>query len=112
MVIELAGLDGSEVLSFGAGTSLSQLVTGINLVKDATGVEAVAAGTTLQLRSSEYGSAALVDLKVISQSNHVIDIHLDLVRTGRFLRPSVSSGIQCNDLEFAGQNRNLVVPHS
>jgi flagellin len=67
VVIELAGLNGSEVLSFGAGTSLSQLVSGINLVKDATGVEAVAAGTTLQLKSTEYGSEALVDLKVISE---------------------------------------------
>jgi flagellin len=69
VVVELAGLNGSEVLSFGAGTSLSQLVTGINLVKDATGVEAVAAGTTLQLRSTEYGSEALVDLKVISEGD-------------------------------------------
>jgi flagellin len=67
-IIELAGLNGSEVLSFGAGTSLSQLVSGINLVQDATGVEAVAAGTTLQLRSTEYGSEAIVDLKVINES--------------------------------------------
>ncbi len=66
-VFELAGINGSEVLSFGAGTSLSQLVDGINLVKDATGVEAVAAGTTLQLKSTDYGSSALVDLKVISE---------------------------------------------
>jgi flagellin len=69
VVIELAGLNGSEVLSFGAGTSLSQLVTGINLVQDATGVQAIAAGTTLQLRSTEYGSEALVDLKVISEGS-------------------------------------------
>jgi flagellin len=67
VVIELAGLNGSEVLSFGAGTSLSQLVSGINLVQDATGVEAIAAGTSLQLRSTEYGSEAVVDLKVISE---------------------------------------------
>ena len=66
-VFELAGLNGSEVLSFGAGTSLQQLVTGINLVKDATGVEAVAAGTTLQLNSTEYGAASVVDLKLISE---------------------------------------------
>lgn len=68
-VFELAGINGSEVLSFGAGTSLSQLVDGINLVKDATGVEALAAGTTLQLRSTDYGSDALVDLKVISEGS-------------------------------------------
>jgi flagellin len=69
VVFELAGLNGSEVLSFGVGTSLQQLVDGINLVKDATGVEAEAAGTTLQLRSTDYGSTAIVDLKVISEDN-------------------------------------------
>ena len=69
VVFELAGLNGSEVLSFGQGTSLSQLVTGINLVKDATGVEAVAQGTTLALRSTDYGSTSVVDLKVISEGN-------------------------------------------
>ncbi|MCA9236572.1 MAG: flagellin, partial [Planctomycetales bacterium] len=68
-VLELAGLNGSEVLSFGAGTSITDLVNGINLVKDATGVEATAAGTTLQLKSSEYGSEAVVDLKVISEGS-------------------------------------------
>lgn len=69
VVIELAGLSGSEVLSFGAGTSLQQLVDGINLIKDATGVEAEKAGTTLQLKSTTYGSKAVVDLKVISEGS-------------------------------------------
>jgi len=67
VVLELSGATGTEVLSFGAGTSIDDLVKGINLVKDATGVQATASGTTLQLVSTAYGSKAKVDLRVISE---------------------------------------------
>jgi flagellin len=67
VVIELAGSEGSEVLSFGAGTSIDDLVAGINLVSDATGVEATANGTTLELLSTTYGSNSIVDLRVITE---------------------------------------------
>ncbi len=70
VVIELSGADGSEVLSFGVGTSIAELVTGINLVSDATGVTAAVNGTTattLDLTSADYGDNAFVDLKVISE---------------------------------------------
>jgi flagellin len=67
VVLELSGATGTEVLSFGAGTSIDDLVDGINLVKDATGIEASANGTTLELVSVAYGSNALVDLRVISE---------------------------------------------
>ncbi len=67
LVLELAGSNGAEVLSFGAGTSLTELVNGINLVKDATGVEATANGTTLELKSTLYGTNSVVDLKVKSE---------------------------------------------
>jgi flagellin len=69
VVLELAGKTGTEVLSFGAGTSIDDLVKGINLVKDATGVQAAANGTTLELSSVAYGSAAVVDLRVISEGD-------------------------------------------
>jgi flagellin len=68
-VFELSGANGSEVFSFGAGTSISQLADAINLDKSATGVEATVSGTTLQLTSTGYGSAAFVDLKVISEGS-------------------------------------------
>jgi flagellin len=67
VVLELAGSNGAEVLSFGAGTSISDVAAGINLVKDATGVEAVVNGTTLELVSTSYGSDSVVDLRVISE---------------------------------------------
>ncbi len=72
VVLELAGANGAEVLSFGVGTSLDDLVAGINLLSDATGVEASiddTVTTTLNLRSTGYGSAGLVDIKVISEGS-------------------------------------------
>ena len=65
VTLELAGTNGSEVLSFGVGTSIDELVAGFDLVADATGVDATANGTTLELRSTAYGSSAFVDISVI-----------------------------------------------
>ncbi|QDS98325.1 flagellin [Adhaeretor mobilis] len=67
VVLELSGSNGSEVLSFGANTSIDDLVQGINLVSDATGVTATANGTTLELTSSTYGSESLVDINILSE---------------------------------------------
>ncbi|MGL4512126.1 MAG: flagellin [Lacipirellulaceae bacterium] len=65
-VIELAGQFGSEVLNVRAGTQLSDLVKQINQVSDAIGVAAVAGadGRTLEIKSTGYGSEAVIDLKV------------------------------------------------
>ena len=68
VVFELAGANGSEVLSFGEGTSIADLVAGIELVSDATGVGAALNGTTLELTSTGYGSDAFVDVGVIQDS--------------------------------------------
>jgi flagellin len=67
VVLELAGSNGAEVLSFGSGTSIQGLADGINLVQDATGVQAVVNGTTLELVSTSYGTDSVVDLRVISE---------------------------------------------
>jgi flagellin len=67
VVFELAGATGSEVFSVLAGASISELVAQVNLVSDATGVSAVANGTTLELTSTAFGSNAFVDLKIISE---------------------------------------------
>ena len=66
-VIELGGSTGSEVFNLEAGTSINELVNQVNLVSDATSVIATANGSTLELRSTGYGSGELVDLKVISE---------------------------------------------
>jgi flagellin len=69
LVFELAGADGGEVFSVLAGTGINDLVSQINLVSDATGVSATANGTTLEIKSTAYGSAAFVDLKVKSEGS-------------------------------------------
>lgn len=72
LVFELAGSTGSEVFQVLAGTSIAELVSQINLVKDASGVEATANGTTLELKSTGYGSAAVVDLSIISEGTGTV----------------------------------------
>ena len=72
VVIELSGTDGSEVFSFGSGTTIDELADGINLVSDATGVAATVNGTTLELVSSAFGSNAFVDLNVISEASGTV----------------------------------------
>jgi flagellin len=72
VVFELAGASGSEVFNVLAGASLTELINQINLVSDSTGVGATANGTTLELASTAYGSAAFVDLKIISEGSGTV----------------------------------------
>lgn len=73
LVFEIAGENGSEVLSFEGGTTLPQLLAGINAISDATGVSAEAdeAGTGIVLSSTGYGSDAFVDIQIIDEGNGV-----------------------------------------
>ncbi len=66
IVFEIAGVTGAEVLSFGAGTTITQIVDAINAVSDATGVQATNNGGVLGLSSTEYGSDAFVSLSVLN----------------------------------------------
>jgi flagellin len=61
LVFELAGSTGSEVLSFGAGTSIEALIAGVNAVSDATGVQAEANADNdgIIFTSTDFGSDAL-----------------------------------------------------
>ncbi len=66
-VFELGSQIGSQVFQISAGTTIDQLISQINLVKDATGVEASADDDTLVLQSTTYGSKASVDLRIINE---------------------------------------------
>lgn len=71
-VFELVGKSGSEVFNVKAGTKLSELVSQINLVSDSTGVSASVDpddATRLLLKSTEYGSDAFVDLRIIDEDS-------------------------------------------
>jgi len=70
LVIEVSGNTGSQVLQFASGTSLADMLAAVNLVTDATGVEASqgtgADANKLYFTSSDYGSNANVDINIIS----------------------------------------------
>jgi len=78
LVFELRGNTGSEVFSFAEGTEATDVVAAINLVSDATGVEASYATNTLTLASVEYGSDALVEVNMISESGSATTFSDDL----------------------------------
>ena len=71
LVFELAGSIGSEVLSFEGGTTISQLLAGVNAVSDATGVTAALDDdeTGIVLSSSGYGTDSYVDLQIITEGS-------------------------------------------
>ena len=64
IVLEVAGADGADVLSFGAGTDITTIVNALNAVQDATGVVAADNGGILTLSSVKYGSDAFVSVTV------------------------------------------------
>jgi flagellin len=65
---QLTGRSGSQEIQLNAGASLAQIVSAVNSYSDTTGVEAVDDAGSLVLRSTTYGSKALVDVKVLSGS--------------------------------------------
>jgi flagellin len=67
LVIKIAGSTGSEVFTFEAGATLTQFVNAVNLVSDATGVEASDNAGVLELRSTGFGSSASVDAEVLEE---------------------------------------------
>ncbi len=82
LVVNVSGKSGSEVFSFQAGTQLSEIVDAINLVTDATGVQASIEDEALSLSSTEYGSSAFVDVNVISEgAGGTFSAALSAVRT-------------------------------
>lgn len=67
LVVQISGIDGSEVFAFDSGASLSAIVDAVNLVSDATGVTATDNGGVLELDSTAFGSDAFVAVDVISE---------------------------------------------
>ncbi len=67
LVVRLTGATGAEVFQFQKGASLDSVIQSINLVKDATGIEAADDGGNLKLNSTTYGSDGLIDVEVVSE---------------------------------------------
>ncbi len=73
--LEVGGSKGFEVFSFGAGTTVSEIASAINLANDATGITASvdSATGTLTLQSDAYGSNAFVSAKAVSGTFSVVN---------------------------------------
>ncbi len=67
LVFELNGKDGSDVFNFQAGATARQIRDAINLVKDATGVEATEDSSELTFQSTAYGTDAKVAINILSE---------------------------------------------
>jgi flagellin len=67
LVVKIAGEKGAEVFTFESGATIDQVANAVNLVSDATGVQASNNGGVLELRSTGYGSDAFVDVEVIDE---------------------------------------------
>ena len=61
--LDIAGVEGTDTLSFASGASASQVVTAINTITDSTGVAATVTGSgTIELHSTGYGSKSFVSV--------------------------------------------------
>ncbi|MCA9129867.1 MAG: flagellin [Planctomycetales bacterium] len=69
LVVQLTGATGSEVFQFEQGATLDSIIQSINLVSDATGIEAEDDGGNLKLNSTTYGSDSLIAVEVISEGD-------------------------------------------
>lgn len=67
LVFQLTGAGGAETFNFSSGTSKDQIASAISLVSDSTGVSASVAAGVLTVTSTDYGTASLVDIDVISE---------------------------------------------
>lgn len=69
LTLEIAGRDGAQTLSFASGTQQSSIVNAINLISDATGVEATfvnsATASGIRFMTSDYGSESFVSVRPV-----------------------------------------------
>ena len=64
--IEIAGINGTEQISLGAGASVSAIRDAINQYTTSTGVSAVVSGTDLRLNSTAYGDTQFVSVRSLA----------------------------------------------
>ncbi len=67
LVFQVSGGSGSETFQFQKGADIDSIIQSINLVKDATGVEASKSSGNLVLASTSYGSSNSISVKVLSE---------------------------------------------
>lgn len=74
VTIQVAGNLGSDVLTFGSGTSIADVAQAIQQVTGATGVSATVTGVNeLQFTSTEFGSKQFVSIRVLDNQGSNFD---------------------------------------
>jgi flagellin len=68
VTIEVAGVAGTEQLSFAANTATSAVSFAVNQLAEATGVSSVVSGGTLRFTTTAFGSTQFVSVKTINGS--------------------------------------------
>ena len=66
VTLEVAGAAGTEQLTFAGSSTIAQIATAVNAIKEVTGVSAAASGTSLKFNSTGYGSEQFVSVKALS----------------------------------------------
>ena len=66
VTIQVGGNAGSTQLSFASGTTVAQIATAINGVKNSTGLSAQVSGSDLRVNSTAYGSGQFVTVSAIA----------------------------------------------
>lgn len=67
-VLELSGSRGTATLALSSGTTVSQIATALNALREATGLSATVSAGDLAIRSTGYGSRAFASVRAISGS--------------------------------------------
>ena len=73
---EVRGSYGMEVMTLGKGSTRAEVVEAFNMTTDSTGIMASQQGTSINITSSEYGSASDITITMIEEKGH-FDINLD-----------------------------------
>lgn len=73
--VEIGGALGVREFSFASGTSLSDVAASITNFKQVTGVSAVASGTGIVLKSTEYGSNQFVSFNIVDTGGQTGAVH-------------------------------------
>jgi len=66
--IQVAGVNGTQQLSFTSGTTVSSIAASINAVTGSTGVSATVSGSDLAINSNAFGSSQYVSIKATTGS--------------------------------------------
>ena len=82
LTLEIAGVEGTQQLTFGSGTALADVVTAINTFTESTGVEAAVSGNIVKLNSTGFGSDEFVSVTVIAGRSGASGLSADAYAAG------------------------------